>query len=62
MPTSGMFDSLSGYPQWLVVTCEVILGMVFLWVLVKLIKLALWLLLFALVATAVLGAIWYILG
>jgi hypothetical protein len=57
-----MFDSLSGYPQWLVVTCEVILGMVFLWVLVKLIKLALWLLLFALVATAVLGAIWYILG
>jgi hypothetical protein len=60
MPTSGMPDSLAQYPQWLVVSCALLAGIAVLWVLLKLLKAVLWILLFAVVATGVLSAVWYI--
>jgi hypothetical protein len=60
MPTCGMFDSLAEYPHWFVVTCSLLVSIAVLWVLLKLLKAALWLLLFAVIATGVLSAVWYL--
>jgi hypothetical protein len=62
MPTFGMTDSLAGYPHWLVVSVEVFLGLVALWVLVQLVKAALWLLFYGMIAAALLAVAWYFFG
>jgi hypothetical protein len=54
-----MFDSLAAYPHWLVVTCAVLAGVVLLWVLLKLLKAAMYLLFFGLVVATVAYAVWY---
>ncbi|HEY4990028.1 MAG TPA: hypothetical protein VII09_09485 [Opitutaceae bacterium] len=54
-----MFDSLAAYPHWLVVTCAVLAGVALLWVLLKLLKAAMYLLFFGLVAATVVTAVWY---
>jgi hypothetical protein len=59
MPTSGMSDSLAQYPHWFVAACSLLVGIAVVWVLLKLLKAALWLLLFAVIATGVLSAVWY---
>lgn len=61
MPACGMFDSLAEYPHWFVVACTLLVAIAVLWVLVKLLKAALWLLFFIVIATGVLSAVWYLL-
>jgi hypothetical protein len=51
-----MFDSLAEYPHWFVVTCAFVAAGGFLWLLVKLVKMALWAFFFALVIAALVGA------
>jgi uncharacterized membrane protein len=62
MPTSGMSDFLAGYPHWLVVALAALLAVVALWVLLKLVKAALWILFYGIIAAAVLCVVWYFLG
>jgi hypothetical protein len=62
MPTSGMSELLAGYPHWLVVACAVVVAFVALWLLVKLVKLALWILFYGIIAFAVLWALLYFFG
>jgi hypothetical protein len=54
-----MFDSLAQYPHWFVTACSVLVVVVVLWVLLKLLKAALWILFFVVLATGVLSAVWY---
>jgi hypothetical protein len=44
MPASGMFDSLAGYPHWFVVACVVLAALGVVWLLAKVLKLAMWML------------------
>lgn len=44
MPPSGMFDSLDGYPHWFVVACVVLAALGAVWILGKVLKLAVWML------------------
>jgi hypothetical protein len=39
-----MFDSLAGYPPWFVVACVVLAALGALWILAKVLKLAVWML------------------
>jgi hypothetical protein len=57
-----MSDPLAGYPHWLVVACAVVLAAVVLWVLLKLVKAALWILFYGIIVVAVLSAVWYFMG
>jgi hypothetical protein len=61
MPTFGMFDSLAEYPHWFVVTCAAVAAAAVLWLLLKLLKVALWLLFVGVVVAAGLTAIWLLL-
>jgi hypothetical protein len=62
MPSFGMSDSLAGYPHWLVVACTVFLAVVALWIVLKLIKAALWILFYGIIVVTVLSLVWYFLG
>jgi hypothetical protein len=62
MPTSGMSELLAGYPHWLVVACAVVVAVAALWLLLKLVKLALWMLFYGIIAFAVLWAVLYFFG
>jgi hypothetical protein len=53
-------DSLAQYPHWFVVACSLLVAIAVVWVLLKLLKVALWLLLFTVIATGVLSAVWYL--
>jgi hypothetical protein len=57
-----MSDFLAGYPHWLVVACAVVVAFVALWLLVKLVKLALWILFYGIIAFAVLWVLLYFFG
>jgi len=56
MPLSGMFESLSAYPHWFVVACAALAAAVVLWVLLKLVKAALWVLFLGLLIIAAVAA------
>ena len=56
MPVSGMFESLSAYPHWFVVACAALAAAVVLWVLLKLIKAALWVLVLGLLIISAVAA------
>jgi len=58
MPTSGMLDSLAEYPHWFVVACAAVAAAAALWLLVKLLKAALWILFVGIVLSAALAALW----
>ena len=58
--TSSFGISLEGWPDWLVLVVGVLVAALAIWVVVKLIKLALWLLL-ALVVAGGLGALLWLL-
>jgi hypothetical protein len=62
MPPFGMSDSLAAYPHWLVVAGAVVLGLVALWVLVQLLKAALWILFYGIIAAALLAVAMYFFG
>jgi hypothetical protein len=62
MPTFGMLDSLAEYPHWFIVACSVLVAIAVLWVILRLIKAVLWIVLFVVIATGVLSAVWYLLG
>jgi hypothetical protein len=59
--TSGMVASVAGYPPWLMVACAVLAALVALWLLVRLIKLALWILFFGLLFVGGTAAVWLLL-
>ena len=52
-----MFQSLSAYPHWIVVGCAALAAAVVLWILLKLLKAALWMLFVGLVVIAALAAV-----
>jgi len=56
MPLSGMFESLSAYPHWFVVACAALAAAVVLWVLLKLVKAALWVIFLGLLIIAAVAA------
>jgi hypothetical protein len=51
-PQWGVFDSLSQYPHWFVVACAVVAASAILWLLIKLLKAALWILFFGVLIVA----------
>ena len=53
---------LAAYPRWLVITCLVLVGIAALWVLAKVMKFTIYLVLLALVVVAVLVAFGWIMG
>jgi hypothetical protein len=57
-----MSDLLAGYPHWLVVACAVVVAAAALWLLMKLIKAALWILFYGIIALAVIWTVMYFLG
>ena len=50
----AFFDSLADYPQWFVAACVTVVAAAMIWVLVKLLKWALWV---ALIAVLVVGGV-----
>jgi hypothetical protein len=61
MPTCGMFDSIAEYPHWFVVVCAAFAAAVVLWLFVKLLKMAVWMLFLGVVLVAGASAIWLML-
>lgn len=57
-----MLDSLGAYPHWLVVACAALVAAVVLWLLIKLIKAAMWLLFAAIMIAAVASVAWLLFG
>jgi hypothetical protein len=56
MPVWAMVNSLGEYPHWFVVACAILAATGVLWLLVKLLKAALWMLFFGLLVAACLVA------
>jgi len=57
-----MSDLLAGYPHWLVVACAVVAAAAALWLVLKLIKVALWILFCGIIVVAVLWTVMYFFG
>lgn len=57
-PAPTMLDSLADYPRWLVVVCVTILLAAVIWVGMKLLKVALWFLLFSVLVVGLGTAAW----
>jgi hypothetical protein len=51
-------DSLADYPRWFVVACGTLVAAVLIWVVMKLLKLALWLLIVAVLVVGLGTAAW----
>ncbi len=59
--TTTMLDSLADYPRWFVVACATIVLAVVLWIGMKLLKLALWLLIGVVLVVGLGTAVWFFL-
>lgn len=59
--TTTMLDSLADYPRWFVVACGTIVAAVLIWLLMKLLKLTMWLLIFAVLVVGLGSAAWLLL-
>ena len=57
-----MLESLNEYPRWFVLGCAFVAAAGILWLLVKLLKLALWMFFFALAVAAVVTLAGYFFG
>ena len=57
---STMLDSLADYPRWVVVACVTIVLAAAIWVMMKLLKWTLWLLLFAVLIIGLGTAAWLV--
>jgi hypothetical protein len=53
-----MFDSLAEYPHWFVVACTTLAAAAILWLLVRLLKAALWMLFFGVLFVGASSALW----
>jgi hypothetical protein len=53
-----MLDSLAEYPRWLVVACAALAAAVLLWFLMKLLKAAVWIMIFGILLVGGAAAIW----
>jgi len=53
-----MLDSLAEYPHWFVVACATLAAAALLWLLLKLLKAALWMLVFGVLLVGGSAAIW----
>jgi hypothetical protein len=53
-----MFNSLAEYPHWFVVACAAVAAAAVLWLLLKLLKAAMWILFIGVVVSAGLVAVW----
>lgn len=53
-----MFHSLAQYPQWFVVACATVAAVALLWVVMKLVKVVLWILLFGVLIVGAVTAVW----
>ncbi len=60
--TKTYFIDLSAYPEWLVVLVGTLLAVVAIWIVIKLLKWTLWLLLFAVLIGGVLWAMYLLVG
>lgn len=58
--TSTVFDSLAGYPQWLVVACLTIVAAVAIWIVAKLLKWSLYLLMVLVLIGGLAATVWLI--
>jgi hypothetical protein len=58
LTSNPLLDSLAGYPHWFVVACVTVAGVVALWVVVKLLKWSLYLLLGLVAVAGVAAAYW----
>lgn len=56
--TTTMFDSLADYPRWFVVACGTVVAAVAIWLMMKLLKLTMWLLIGAVLAVGLGTAAW----
>jgi uncharacterized membrane protein YjjP (DUF1212 family) len=56
-----MLESLNEYPRWFVLACAFMVAGGILWLLVKLLKLALWMFFFALTVAAIVTLVGYFL-
>jgi len=56
-----MFESLAEYPHWFVVACAAVAAVAALWLLVRLLKAALWILFTGIVLSAALAVVWLLL-
>jgi hypothetical protein len=56
--TKTVFVDLSAYPRWLVVLVGTLIAALAIWILMKLLKWALWLLFFAVLVGGVFWAMW----
>ena len=57
-PAPTMVDSLADYPRWFVVLCATIVLAVSIWIVMKLLKWTLWLLLIGVLLVGFAGAAW----
>jgi hypothetical protein len=57
-PIWRVLDSLAEYPHWFVVACALIAAAVILWLLVKLLKAALWILFFGVLLVGGASVVW----
>ena len=60
--TKDYFIDLSAYPQWLVVLVGTLVAVLVLWILMKVLKWTLWILLFLVLIGGVLWAMWLLLN
>ena len=59
--TSSFDISLEGYPDWLVLLVGTLVAALAIWILIKVIKVALWLLFVAVLVGGLATALWYFL-
>lgn len=55
-------DALAGYPEWLVVACATIVAVVFLWIVAKVLKWSLYLLMGLVLIGGVCATVWLLLS
>jgi len=58
MGLQSLLDTLSTYPRWLIILAGCLVGALALWIVSKLIKLALWITIIALLAGGILYTAW----
>jgi uncharacterized membrane protein len=56
--TSSFLDTFAGYPQWLQVACLTVVAALAIWIVGKLLKIALWVLLFVVLIGGSIATVW----
>ena len=57
----SFLDSLSNYPRWFVIACAIVAAVAAVWIVARLLKLALWLLLVAVIVAGAAVVAWSLL-